>query len=214
MKQNLTKWVRLVTFFLGTWLVAYGIIAVTGNVKAPAVKVVGAETIEIINTTVKQPSVDMRQLRRDLDCLARNIYWEARSEPYHGMVAVAQVTLNRVEHKSFPDDICDVVYQGPTRASWKDSSVYYPVKHRCQFSWYCDGRSDEPRDKKTYKRLLTISKSIVYNTINFVDITDGATHYHADYVKPAWAKVKTRTTRIGNHIFYRWESGQKGGPVE
>ena len=142
MKQNLTKWVRLVTFFLGAWLVAYGIIAVTGNVKAPAVKVVSAETIEIINTTVKQPSVDMRQLRRDLDCLARNIYWEARSEPYHGMVAVAQVTLNRVAHKSFPDDICDVVYQGPTRASWKDSSVYYPIKHRCQFSWYCDGKSD------------------------------------------------------------------------
>ena len=69
-------------------------------------------------------------------------------------------------------------------------------------------------DKKTYERLLTIATSIVYNKINFIDITDGATHYHADYVKPAWAKVKTRTTRIGNHIFYRWEPHQKGGPVD
>ena len=70
------------------------------------------------------------------------------------------------------------------------------------------------KDKKTYERLLTIAKTIVYNKINFIDITDGATFYHADYVRPAWAKVKTRTTRIGNHIFYRWETGQKGGPVE
>ena len=119
MKQDLTKWLRLVTFFLGTWLVVYAIIAVTSNVKAPANQAVGAETIEIINTAVKQSPVDMRQVRRELDCLARNIYWEARSEPVEGMIAVAQVTLNRVAHKSFPDDICDVVYQGPTKASWK-----------------------------------------------------------------------------------------------
>ena len=77
-----------------------------------------------------------------------------------------------------------------------------------------DGKSDEPKEKKVYQRLLTIAKSMVYNNVSFIDITDGATHYHADYVKPAWAKVKTRTTRIGNHIFYRWETGQRGGPVD
>ena len=156
-----------------------------------------------------------------VECLALNMYHEARGQGSAGLLGVSSVVLNRVKDKRFPDTICGVIYQGPTRESWKtrqtpdpNDATFYPVKHRCQFSWYCDGRSDEPRDKKTYKRLLTISKSIVYNTTNFIDITDGATHYHADYVKPAWAKVKTRTTRIGNHIFYRWESGQKGGPVD
>ena len=154
-------------------------------------------------------------------CLAANMYHEARGQGSAGLLGVSSVVLNRVKDRRFPNTICEVVHQGPTRESWKTRQTpyqgdakYYPVKHRCQFSWYCDGKSDEPKNKKVYQRLLTIAKSIVYNTINFIDITDGATHYHADYVKPAWAKVKTRTTRIGNHIFYRWESGQKGGPVE
>ena len=142
-------------------------------------------------------------------CMALNLYHEARDQSIMGNVAVAEVVLNRVDDDRYPDTICEVVKQGPTY-KWQPT---LPVRHRCQFSWYCDGKSDEPKDKKTYQRLLTISKSIVYNTINFIDITDGATHYHADYVKPAWAKVKTRTTRIGNHIFYRWETGQRGGPI-
>ena len=156
-----------------------------------------------------------------VDCLALNMYHEARGQGSAGLLAVSSVVMNRVKDKRFPNTICEVVHQGPTRESWKtrqtsdpNDAKFYPIKNRCQFSWYCDGKSDEPRDKKTYKRILTIAKSIVYNDINFIDITDGATFYHADYVKPAWAKVKTRTTRIGNHIFYRWEDGQKGGPVE
>ena len=159
-------------------------------------------------------------LETALICMATNIYHEAGNQSMIGQMAVGQVVLNRVADKRFPNTICEVVYQGPTRESWKtkqtpdlNDAEYYPIRHRCQFSWYCDGRSDEPKDKKTYERLLTIATSIVYNKINFIDITDGATHYHADYVKPAWAKVKTRTTRIGNHIFYRWEKGQKGGPI-
>ena len=156
-----------------------------------------------------------------IDCLTKNIYFEAKNQSIAGQIAVALVVLNRVKDKRFPNTICEVVHQGPTRESWKtrqtsdpNDAKFYPIKNRCQFSWYCDGKSDEPRDKKTYERLLTIATSIVYNKINFIDITDGATHYHADYVKPAWAKVKTRTTRIGNHIFYRWEPHQKGGPVD
>ena len=158
-----------------------------------------------------------------IDCLTKNIYFEAKNQSIAGQIAVALVVLNRVKDKRFPNTICAVIYEGPTYESWKtrqipdlpkESRKYYPRRDRCQFSWYCDGKSDEPKEKKVYQRLLTISKSIVYNTINFIDITDGATHYHADYVKPAWAKVKTRTTRIGNHIFYRWETGQRGGPVD
>ena len=157
----------------------------------------------------------------EFECLVEAIYHEARGEEFIGMLAVAGVVLTRKESSKYPNTICEVVHQGPTRESWKtrqtpdpNDAKFYPIKNRCQFSWYCDGRSDEPKDKKTYERLLTIATSIVYNKINFIDITDGATHYHADYVKPAWAKVKTRTTRIGNHIFYRWEPHQKGCPVE
>ena len=156
-----------------------------------------------------------------IKCLALNMYHEARGQGSAGLLGVSSVVMNRVRDKRFPNTICGVIYQGPTRESWKtrqtsdpNDAKFYPIKNRCQFSWYCDGRSDEPKDKKTYKRILTIAKSIVYNDINFIDITDGATFYHADYVKPAWAKVKTRTTRIGNHIFYRWKKHQKGGPVE
>jgi len=201
MKQDLTNWSRLVTFFLGTWLVVYAIIAVTSNVKAPAKQAVGAETIEIINTAVKQSPVDMRQVRRELDCLARNIYWEARSEPYHGMVAVAQVTLNRVAHNNFPDDICDVVYQGPTRASWKDKSVYYPVKHRCQFSWYCDGKSDRiPSVNQTiFDRCYEVARQVLIEGKRLPDLKH-AVFYHADYVSPGWRYPKL--AKIGTHIFY------------
>ena len=201
MKQDLTKWSRLVTFFLGTWLVVYAIIAVTGNVKAPAKQAVGAETIEIINTAVKQSPVDMRQVRRELDCLARNIYWEARSEPVEGMIAVAQVTLNRVAHKSFPDDICDVVYQGPTKASWKDKSVYYPVKHRCQFSWYCDGKSDRISsvNQTIFDRCYEVARQVLIEGKRLPGLKQ-AVFYHADYVSPGWRYPKL--AKIGTHIFY------------
>ena len=201
MKQDLTKWLRLVTFFLGTWLVVYAIIAVTGNVKAPAKQAVGAETIEIINTAVKQSPVDMRQVRRELDCLARNIYWEARSEPVEGMIAVAQVTLNRVAHNSFPDDICDVVYQGPTKASWKDKSVYYPVKHRCQFSWYCDGKSDRISsvNQTIFDRCYEVARQVLIEGKRLPGLKQ-AVFYHADYVSPGWRYPKL--AKIGTHIFY------------
>ena len=67
------------------------------------------------------------------------------------------------------------------------------------------GISKTIKDKKSYKKILDFANLIMHNGIKFVDITDGATHYHADYVKPSWAKTKTRTTEIGDHISYRWE---------
>ena len=147
-----------------------------------------------------------------IKCLAMNMYHEARGQGSAGLLGVSSVVMNRVRDKRFPNTICEVVHQGPTRESWKtrqtsdpNDAKFYPIRNRCQFSWYCDGKSDEPRDKKTYERLLTIATSIVYNRINFIDITDGATHYHADYVYPAWRKSKTKTVEIADHIFYRWE---------
>tara|TARA_B100001094_G_scaffold131313_1_gene127154 strand:- start:31241 stop:31750 length:510 start_codon:yes stop_codon:yes gene_type:complete len=138
-------------------------------------------------------------------CIAKNIYWEARNQPFRGMVAVGQVTMNRVKDSRFPDTPCEVVQQGPTKPSWKDPSIKYPVKHRCQFSWFCDGKSDvvPEYDIDIWEYVLAMSTKIA--TGYWADLTHGATHYHADYVTPSWAKSKQKTRVIGDHIFYIWK---------
>ena len=137
-------------------------------------------------------------------CLALNTYHEAKNQSMVGQIATAQVVMNRVEDKRFPNTVCEVVKQGPTRPSWEDPNKEYPIKHRCQFSWYCDGKSDVPKNEKAWRKAQEYAYLVLYNRIN-IDVTEGATHYHATYVKPAWAKTKKRTTRIEKHIFYRWE---------
>ena len=137
-------------------------------------------------------------------CLALNTYHEAKNQSTIGQIATAQVVMNRVEDNRFPNTVCEVVKQGPTRPSWEDPNKEYPIKHRCQFSWYCDGKSDVPKNEKAWKKAQDVAFLVLYNKIE-LDVTEGATHYHATYVKPAWAKTKKRTTRIEKHIFYRWE---------
>jgi len=145
-------------------------------------------------------------------CLALNMYHEARDQGTAGAFAVTAVVLNRVNDSRFPNTICEVVYQGPTRESWKtrqhkdlpsSERKYYPIKNRCQFSWYCDGKKDIPYNKKRYRELLDLSEAIMYDEISFVDITDSALFYHTDNIRPSWAKTKKRTIKIGNHIFYK-----------
>ena len=151
----------------------------------------------------------------NLTCLATNIYWEARNQSFAGQIAVGLVTINRVIDPRFPSTVCDVVYEGPMKESWKtriqpllpDSErVYYPRRDKCQFSWYCDGKSDEfPRyDYEAIHDAWVVAELLLNPEIKFVDITEGATHYHADYVNPDWAETLTKTTTIDNHIFYRW----------
>ena len=142
---------------------------------------------------------------RSAECLALNMYHEARGQGIAGELAVTAVVLNRVNDKRYPNTICEVVEQGPTRTSWQDPKIRFPVKNRCQFSWFCDGKSDTPRNKKIYNRMYNLADAILGNEISFLDITGGATHYHADYVSPAWAKTKTKTTEIMDHICYRGE---------
>ena len=139
-------------------------------------------------------------------CLAQNIYHEARNQPTAGQLAVASVTINRVNDPRFPNTICDVVMEGPHRPSWKGTGEMIPVRNRCQFSWYCDGKSDRINDMETFDNIFLFTSGLVNGTITLLDVTDGATHYHADYVKPAWAKTKTKTIEIEDHIFYRWEN--------
>ena len=140
-----------------------------------------------------------------VECLALNMYHEARNQGTAGLIAVSNVVLNRVYDERFPDTICGVVKQGPTRQSWRKDGGMIPIKNRCQFSWYCDGKSDEPSDEVTYEQLYELSVDILSTDFPYLDITDGATHYHADYIFPAWAITKARTIEIEDHIFYRWE---------
>ena len=137
-------------------------------------------------------------------CLALNTYHEAKNQSLVGQIATAQVVMNRVEDDRFPSTVCEVVKQGPTRPSWEDPEKEYPIKHRCQFSWYCDGKDDTPKNEKAWRKAQDVAFLVLYNKIQ-LDVTEGATHYHATYVRPAWAKTKKRTTRIEKHIFYRWE---------
>jgi spore germination cell wall hydrolase CwlJ-like protein len=139
-------------------------------------------------------------LETALMCMAFNIYHEANNQSMLGQIAVGQVVMNRVEDSRFPDTVCEVVKQAVT---YKGTDK--PVLHKCQFSWYCDGKKDEPNyDSKSWSKALKYAVVVLGGDIT-LDFTDGATHYHATYVRPAWAKTKTRTTRIDRHIFYRWE---------
>ena len=133
-------------------------------------------------------------------CMALNIYHEAKFQSMLGQIAVGQVVMNRVEDSRFPDNVCDVVTQAVT---YKGTDK--PVLHKCQFSWYCNGESDELKyDSEEWWNAQEYASIVLSGTIA-LDVTEGATHYHATYVRPAWAKTKTRTTRIDRHIFYRWE---------
>ena len=129
-------------------------------------------------------------------CLATAVYFEARGEPTVGQVAVAAVIMNRVEDRRFPNDVCSVVKQGPLYRSGA------PVRHKCQFSFYCDGKSDKMRDKAAKLRATRISELVLSRTI--MDPTEGSTFYHADYVLPSWASTKSRVVQINQHVFYKW----------
>ena len=131
------------------------------------------------------------------ECLAENVYFEARGQGQAGWVAVAQVTLNRVQDTRFPNTICEVVKQGLTYESG------HPIKNKCQFSWHCDGKSDKVKNLKVYSEINELVNYVLDQKL--FDFTGGATHYHADYVRPDWAKTKTKTIEIEDHIFYRWE---------
>jgi spore germination cell wall hydrolase CwlJ-like protein len=131
-------------------------------------------------------------------CMAQNIYYEARGSNRADRMAVADVVLNRVNDVRYPNSICAVVQQGKKNA---DGSMR---RNACQFSWYCDGKSDWPKDEDAW----IDAQLIAYNLIKYQQgrgLTEGSTHYHATYVKPRWARDLQLIGRIGVHIFYRWE---------
>jgi len=139
----------------------------------------------LISTNVDMPAIPkpdiVKAKAQDIECLAKNIYHEARGEPFHGQVAVALVTVNRVASGLFQDTICKVVYA-----------------HR-QFSWTLD-KNKKVRDSKAWASAVEIATAVLSRQIHQPDFT--AVYFHTKQVLPKWAKTKTITARIGNHIFY------------
>jgi spore germination cell wall hydrolase CwlJ-like protein len=127
--------------------------------------------------------------QQETHCLALNIYFEARSEPHMGKIAVAHVVLNRMMSGAYPDSACAVIQQGGERGD-----------RLCQFSWWCDGQSDTPKDVAAWEEAQTLAK-MVYNGLT-QDPTKGALWYHADYVSPKWRTAFIKGPTIGRHIFY------------
>ncbi len=142
----------------------------------------------------------------DAECLAKNIYFEAGVESTAGKLAVANVTINRAINGNYPNTICGVVQEGIHYYNVKKDK-HFPVRDRCQFSWYCDGLIDEPREGRTWESAQELAKKVLVNHYDkvLIDITDGATHYHANWMEkyPSWSKKKKVMASIDRHIFYK-----------
>ncbi len=161
-------------------------------VRAEPIALAGqADPIQLVALT---PAVGgdpgMPPIVSETDCLALNIYWEARSEPRLGQVAVAAVTLNRVADPGFPDTVCGVVRQGEERG-----------RNLCQFSWHCDGLDDRPRNPAAWQHAQRLARLALAGQLP--DPTGGALWFHSDQVHPDWTGDMTRIGQIGTHIFYR-----------
>jgi spore germination cell wall hydrolase CwlJ-like protein len=143
-----------------------------------------------ISREEKQKIIARRKFRlAEADCLARAIYFEARSESEVGQLAVAKVVLNRVKDPAYPKTICGVVYQGANRTN------------ACQFSFACDGISDQPGQRDAWDRSKRIAARALAGEQS-IKILGAATYYHADYVSPKWSSSFKRLIKIGRHIFY------------
>ena len=139
----------------------------------------------------RQGFVSAADRTRQLECLTKNIYWEAATEPFEGKVAVAQVTMNRVDNGRFGTGVCGVVYQ-------KDNFLGRVV---CQFSWACENTHKiRPVYPALYKESEEVAKKVLLENFRLSTMKD-ALYYHADYVNPKWGKPKVG--QIGRHIFYR-----------
>jgi spore germination cell wall hydrolase CwlJ-like protein len=144
----------------------------------------------------KQQVIKQERIKQ-LYCLAQNIYFEARGQSIDGQKAVALVTMNRTNHPKYPATVCDVVYQGRVTQNGT------PMLHKCQFSWFCDGKNKSIRNEAKWEQAMEIAADVYDNYDDIDDVTNGAIMYHANYVRPYWNKHYVRTVKIESHIFYK-----------
>ena len=179
--DQLATWSSRAFKVAGLWLVALAVIAVCDQ-----------KLSDLRSGVESMPAgyVSAQEKIRQLDCLTRNIYWEAASEPFEGKVAVAQVTMNRVQDGRFGDSVCGVIYQ---------KNVFYE-KVICQFSWVCETtHKTRPVYQPLWAESELVAKKVLLENFRLPGLK-GALYYHADYVSPGWKKPKI--DKIGRHIFY------------
>lgn len=184
-------------FLISTALLAAGLLAV---------KVLITEDEPVIQVTPMniEFKFDAGPTYREVECLAQNIYFEARGEPHTGQVAVAYVAYNRVKDDRYPNTLCTVIKQGPI-SPWflMEHDRVVPLRNQCQFSWWCDGRSDQPKDMWAWGRAMDVAAGVINH--KYEDPTDGALWYHNDEVDPDWAGAMLVTAKINKHTFYIME---------
>ena len=179
--DQLATWSSRTFKVAGLWIVVLIVIAVCNN-----------KLDELRSGVEAMPNgyVLAQERIKQLECLTRNIYWEAASEPFEGKVAVAQVTMNRLESGRFGDSVCGVIYQ---------KNVFYE-KVVCQFSWVCETtHKTRPVHQPLWRESELVAKKVLLENFRLPGLKD-ALFYHADYVSPGWKLPKI--DKIGRHIFY------------
>ena len=162
-----------------------------------AILIAVSSTFLFATTNIVLADAEKREIdKNEIECLALNIYFETRAVSLADAIAVSDVVMNRINSARYPNTVCEVVKQG------HQDSQGNMLRHKCQFSWYCDGKSDTPKNYEAWERSVTVAYDMYVNK-TYIGITEGSTHYHANYVSPAWSKQLQRITRVGSHIFYR-----------
>lgn len=152
---------------------------------------------EKILADISQGVAEQMLFIKETHCLATNIYHEARNDGMTGQRAVAWATLNRVESPSYPNTVCEVVYQ----AELNENGI--PLRNKCQFSFYCDGKPDTVDDLAAWNLAKSVAEEVMKGYGKETDPTNGAIMYHAHYVTPYWTSAYKKQARIDSHIFYK-----------
>lgn len=142
-----------------------------------------------LDKTIETVDLFGRTFTNEDMCIAQAVYFEARSEPLVGQVAIAEVILNRMVDPRYPDTACEVVFQNQH------------MRHKCQFSFACDGQSDRPQHTRSWEKALKVVALVQEGERS--GIAKRATHYHATYVNPRWSNHLNKLGQVGQHIFYR-----------
>lgn len=189
-----------------TRIIACAMLYIAGTIGGTCVAIAynplppSTQTVEIPQLTTPSPNRvwSVAWTEEDLYCLALNVYFEARGEPIEGKYAVAEVVMNRAQHADYPNTLCGVIKDGYYH-SWNPD---IPVRHRCQFSWWCDGKADDPVNGEAFEESLYVAQDVLTND-QYESIVDYALFYHAEYVQPKWAERFELASTIGSHRFYR-----------
>ncbi len=148
------------------------------------------DAVTTLTASTSQDIVENIDLAAEVRCMSQAIYYEARSEPRSGQIAVAEVIQNRIKNKHFPNTVCDVVYEGSERSTG------------CQFTFTCDGSMDEAPKGKGWDRSVEVANLVLSS--GYTPLTHWATHYHTQEVNPKWSQTMRMTRQVGNHVFYRF----------